>query len=167
MPASDQGKLSGRYSLIPRTLIFLTRAGQVLLIKGAANKRLWANRYNGLGGHVERGEGVLAAARRELSEESGLHAPDLHLCGVITIDAGPETGIGIYVLRGECPTGESRPSLEGALEWIDPARLADLPTVEDLPALLGRALVQSPGEAPFSAHYWYNEAGQLHIVFDA
>ena len=38
MPASDQGNLTERYHLVPRTLIFLTRGRQVLLIKGAPHK---------------------------------------------------------------------------------------------------------------------------------
>ncbi|MDP3183744.1 MAG: NUDIX domain-containing protein, partial [Anaerolineales bacterium] len=66
MPASEQGVSRDRYMLIPRTLIFLRRGDSVLLIKGAPHKRLWANKYNGVGGHLERGEDVLSAARREL-----------------------------------------------------------------------------------------------------
>jgi len=56
MPKSEQGVTFDRYAIIPRTLIFITREGpsglEVLLIKGAPTKRLWANRYNGVGGHV-------------------------------------------------------------------------------------------------------------------
>ena len=68
MPIADQGVSSDRYQLIPRTLIFLTRGESVLLLKGAPNKRIWANRYNGVGGHIERGEDAHTAARRELLE---------------------------------------------------------------------------------------------------
>ena len=74
MPASDQGIRRDRYMLIPRTLIFLRRGESVLLIRGAPNKPLWANKYNGVGGHIERGEDALSAARRELREETGLTA---------------------------------------------------------------------------------------------
>jgi len=72
MPVTDQGLNQDRYMLIPRTLIFLTRGDKILLIKGAANKRLWANLYNGIGGHIEPGEDILSAARRELKEETNL-----------------------------------------------------------------------------------------------
>lgn len=165
MPASDQGTLKGRYSLIPRTLIFLTRDERVLLMRGAAHKRLWAGRYNGLGGHVERGEDPLSAARRELYEEAGLTSPDLRLVGVAAIDAGPDTGVGLYILRGECPQGEPQLSNEGQAEWIHPAELPDLPTVEDLPILLPRVLGQHPNDPPFSARFKYDEAGKMEILF--
>jgi 8-oxo-dGTP diphosphatase len=151
--------------LVPRTLIFLTRAERVLLIKGAQDKRLWAGKYNGIGGHIERGEDVLGAAQRELREETGLSVYDLQLCGVIIIDAGGQTGIGIYVLRGECPEGKPRPSQEGELAWIPRSQLESLPLVEDLPTLLPRVLNMKPGEPPFSARYSYDENDQLRITF--
>src|SRR5690349_9114097 len=112
MPASDQGVNNERYTTIPRTAIFLRRDGSYLLLKGAPGKRLFANLYNGLGGHVERGEDVLSAARRELLEESGL-AADLRLCGTLLIDTGRDPGICLYIFTGEAFTGELRASGEG------------------------------------------------------
>ncbi len=162
MPASEQGSAAGRYTLIPRTLIFLTRGKRVLLLKGAAHKRLWANRYNGVGGHVERGEDILRSAQRELLEETGLSA-GLWLCGVITVDTGPNPGIGIFILRGEADEGEATPSEEGTLEWVDSAAISRLPLVEDLYILLPRVLQLRRGDAPLIGHYDYDAEGKMRV----
>jgi len=165
MPSSEQGITHDRYMLIPRTLVFLTRRDRVLLLKGAPDKRLWAGKYNGVGGHVERGEDLLSAARRELLEETGLRPDSLWLCATITVDAGEEVGIGIYVLRGECAEGELHPSAEGTLEWVPINQVNQLPLVEDLHELLPRVLALRPGDPPLIGHYHYDENDKLATDF--
>jgi len=171
VPASEQGNITGRYTLVPRTLIFLTCGDRILLLKGAPEKRVWANLYNGIGGHVERGEDVLSAALRELKEETGLILSTLDLRGIIIVDTGGEAGISLYIFHGECTEGEAKmtekivSSREGNLEWVKRSDLDRLPLVEDLPILLPRLLAMQPGDPSFSALYWYNDRGGLQIEF--
>ncbi len=164
MPRSDQGVNRDRYLLIPRVLIFLIRGESVLLLKGAPTKRLWAGKYNGLGGHVERGEDPLSAARRELWEEAGLQST-LRLCGVVAVDVEPAVGVGMYVFAGECSDGEPTPSAEGVAEWVPFADLVSLPLLEDVAWMLGRIRAMTSDSPPFSARSFYDESGNLQMVF--
>ena len=163
MPQSDQGISKSRYTVIPRTAVFLRRGDSYLLLKGAPTKRLWANKYNGLGGHVEQGENILASAKRELLEESGLSV-DLWLCGTVMVDAG-ETGICMFLFSGECPEGEARPSKEGTPEWIPYDSIPELETVEDLPVLLAKIHHMQRGDPPFFAWSHYDEGEKLIVEF--
>ena len=164
MPVSDQGVNLDRYMLIPRTAIFVRRGDAYLLLKGAPTKRLWAGKYNGLGGHVESGEDVLSAAKRELLEETGLTA-DLWLCGTVVVDTGQNPGICLYVFSGKRDQGEPKPSEEGAAEWVPFEALVELPVVEDLPILLGRIHAMQRGDVPFAARSFYDEDGKLVVRF--
>ena len=171
MGRQDQGvsASAGRYQTVPRTLCFITRGDDVLLLKGAPDKRIWANRYNGIGGHVERDEDVCASMLREIHEETGWHAEDLEnlrLRGLINVDAGdPQTGIMLFVFTARARRRQARASAEGTLEWISRSRLMDYDLVEDLPVLLPRVLFSSD-ESPFFAHYDYDKGDQLEMHFN-
>ncbi len=151
--------------LIPRTAIFVRRGDEYLLIKGAPTKRLWAGKYNGLGGHVERGENIQISAQRELLEETGLHA-DLWLCGTVIVDAGDASaGICLFIFCGERVQGEIIASEEGAIEWVKKDAVLHLPVVEDLPILLDKIHEMRRGDPPFSARSYYDENDKLKVVF--
>jgi len=165
MPKSDQGISVAKYQVIPRTLIFIRRGDRVLLLKGSPRKRLWANLYNGIGGHIERGEDVYSSACRELAEETGLVCANLWICGTVMVDAGQTTGVAIFILRGEYESGNLIESVEGSLEWVEITRLNSFPLVEDLKVILPRILAMKPGDPPFSAVYTYNDEDRLQIRF--
>ena len=167
MGKSGQGvKVSAdRYQVIPRVLVFVFNGGDVLLIRGAPTKRIWANRYNGVGGHVEAGEDIYAAALRETNEETGLDVHDLQFQGLINIDAGQATGIMLVVFSARSETRETIPSVEGTLEWVPLDRLDAYDLVEDLPVLLARIAPAPDVAPPFFARYWYDKTDTLQIAF--
>jgi 8-oxo-dGTP diphosphatase len=168
MGREDQGlaQSRGRYRVIPRSLCFITHNDAVLLLRGGPHKRLWAGRYNGIGGHVERGEDVYTAAAREIREETGLQVHNLQLRGVVHVDAGdPTTGILVFVFTAVAVNRQVVPSAEGALEWWSVGDLPVADMVEDLPVLLPKVLAMAPTDPPFAAFYGYDAEDRLVISF--
>ena len=165
MQRAEQGMHLERYAVIPRTLTFLTHEGDVLLLRGAPDKTLWAGRLNGVGGHVEPDEDVCASARREVREETGLDVGDLALRGIVHVGGEPPLpGVVLFVFVAEAPSRETQPSPEGHLEWHPVAHLPEEDLVADLPALLPRVLRPS-GEGLVYGHYAPGPSGALEFRF--
>ncbi len=168
MGKQDQGvaQSRGRYHVVPRTLCFITHGDEVLLLKGAPTKRIWPNRYNGVGGHIERDEDVLSAARREMKEETGLDVADVRLRAVINIDTDDlQAGILLFVFTARASTRAVKPSAEGTLEWAPLSKLGEYELVEDLPELLPRVLDLAEDAPPLCGHYAYDDADRLVITW--
>ncbi len=166
MGRQDQGveKSRGRYHVVPRTLCFVLHGTDVLLLKGAPTKRIWPNRYNGVGGHVERDEDVYSAAVREIAEETGLAVAEVRLRAVINIDTDdPQAGILLFVFTAQARDRTVRPSPEGTLEWVPRARVLEYDLVEDLRELLPKVLAMGSEDPPLFGRYFYDEQDRLVI----
>lgn len=166
MGQRDQGLQNGRdrYHAIPRVLVFLRNGGDVLLLKGAPDKKIWANKYNGVGGHIESGEDVMSAARREVFEETGLHIGNLDLKAVVNINAGNAAlGIMMFVFVGWSGQRETSASHEGELHWVPANQLPTNELVEDLAWLLPRVLSHWNDGRPRFLYYSYDDNDRLVI----
>lgn len=166
MPVDEQGFQKDRFSVIPRSLIFIFNPeGQVLLLRGAADKTIWAGRYNGVGGHVEAGEDVLESAERELVEETGITDANLRLVGQVMIRVDEGHGIALFLFRGRYTGMALRASDEGMLEWVGLDELDDLPVVEDLRALLPKVAAHALGDPLIYGKYEYDDGGKWVMLF--
>ena len=141
-----------RFVAYPRTLCFVLDGDDVLLIKGAPGKRLYANQYNGVGGHVERGEDVLAGLRREVREETGLEIERPTLRALIVADDGSGPGVIIFVYTATCASRSVQPSAEGDLIWAPRTHVLDYDLVPDLRELLP-LLFAGPAGGIIYGHY--------------
>jgi 8-oxo-dGTP diphosphatase len=108
--------------------------GRVLLVhRNARPGDQHLGKYNGLGGKLERDEDVLSGMRREIREEAGIECVSLRLRGTISWPGFGKHGedwLG-FVFLIDAFTGtpfDSNP--EGALEWIERARMRELPMWE-------------------------------------
>ncbi len=166
MGVKDQGleSAAGRYLMVPRTLCFVLNGDDVLLMRRAAHKKVMPGFYNGVGGHVEPGEDILASMRREVREETGLDIHSPRLRAIVHIDGGnPKLGIVMFVFTAESKSRRVRDSEEGTLEWVPRARVTEVKLAEDLFTLLPAVLGMAPDDPPLFALYTYDERDRLHI----
>lgn len=169
MGATDQGAdaTQGRWLTIPRTLCFVLNGDDVLLMKRGSHKRVFPNRYNGVGGHIERDEDPLTSARREVLEETGLTVEHLRLRAVYNIDAGGEnlTGILLFVFTCHTVQREVITSDEGTLHWVPRSEILSLDLVEDVPYILPRILTMDDATPPLFIHASYASNDTLQLRF--
>jgi len=90
-------------------------------------------KYNGLGGKLEADEDIVAGMCREIREEAGIDCTSLHLRGTISwpgFGRHGEDWFGFVFLIDAFDGDAWSRNAEGTLEWIELARLAELPMWE-------------------------------------
>jgi 8-oxo-dGTP diphosphatase len=156
-----QGIHWNHYKVIPRVLILLFNEGntEVLLIKRSLKKKIWPGFFNGLGGHVEKGEDILTAAHRELSEESGLERIKLTMVGTVTMDVEKNVGVLIFLFKGTCRARKFNKNQEGYLKWIKIKEMKKVHSIPDLPFFIDLCLKWKPGDTVYHLKSSYEDGG--------
>lgn len=148
------------YSPILATLgyVFSPDRLRVLMIhRNARPKDPHFGKYNGLGGKLESGEDIVAGMKREIREESGLECNELHLAGTISwpgFGRGGEDWFGFLFRITKFSGTLLESNEEGRLEWVEIARVPDLPLWEGdrhfLPLVFDPQTPQFHGVMPYS-----------------
>jgi len=114
------------------TLCYVRHGAQTLMLyRNRKPNDIHEGKWNGLGGKLEPGEDPLTCVVREVQEESGLLIADPTFKGFITFplfDGSRDWHV--FLFTAARFTGELIDSNEGELQWIDTARLLELPLWE-------------------------------------
>jgi ADP-ribose pyrophosphatase YjhB (NUDIX family) len=113
------------------------RSETVLL---AQRGKSWGRGFWALpGGRIEAGESAVDAARRELTEETGVAADLQHFVGDFTVE-GPELIYTISCWTGPYRSGEAVATSDAmAVKWVGPGELAALTLAPKVREAIGRA----------------------------
>lgn len=113
-------------------------------------------KYNGLGGKLEPDEDVVAGLRREVREEAGVECESLSLAGTISWPGFGRRGEDWFGFVFRVTSFRGVPlvsNAEGALEWVEVARVPTLPLWEGdrffLPLVFDRSGPQFHGVMPY------------------
>jgi 8-oxo-dGTP diphosphatase len=117
---------------IVATLCYVKSNGRTLMMH--RNKKpgdVHLGKWNGLGGKLDAGESPDDCVVREIREESGLILHDPRLRGVLTFpNFKPGEDWLVFVYTASRFDGELGACAEGDLEWVEDAKVMDLPLWE-------------------------------------
>ena len=127
------------------TLCYVQRGGETLMLHRNKNVgKIHDDKWNGLGGKMERGETPEDCVVREVREESGLQIRDPRLKGILTFpdfDGVDDWLVFVYVAK-EFSGRLKLKGPEGRLAWVPNSRITKLNLWEGdrffLPHLAGR-----------------------------
>lgn len=137
--------MTDRHTVVPRTLCFVFFGDEVLLLKASNNKE-WEGVYNPVGGHIEKGEGVIECANREIQEETGLTVKNTKLKGIVHVTNFYGKNVMMFVTSSNAPSKSVVSSDEGQLEWVNLNKLESLKMFEDVKPILKHVLEMPEGQ---------------------
>jgi 8-oxo-dGTP diphosphatase len=149
-----------RFQIIPRTLILIFNQDCILLIRQKEKGKIGYKLWNGVGGHIEKGEDPLSSARREIKEETGLEINDLSLRFISIIKENRTRDVCLFIFESHINRWEVKESAEGELKWIKISEINKYSVMKDLPQLL--KLVKQKSSVQF-LRYLKDEQGELHL----
>ena len=107
---------------IPSTLIYIVKDGKTLMMHRVKKKGdIHQDKYNGLGGKIEKGESPLECAKREVKEESNLDITNIKPIGQMMFPNFDGLGNDwlVFLYRVDEFKGELTSNCnEGNLRWI-------------------------------------------------
>lgn len=119
---SDKGKNARPRPIVGTLAYVLSKDRSKVLMVHRTYRETDENlgKYNGVGGHLERGEDVAACMKREIKEETGLDVVSMELRGTILwADFGPkkEDWLGFVFIVDDWQGEPFADNEEGALSW--------------------------------------------------
>ena len=146
------------------TLCYIRKNGKTLMLHRVKKENdMHEGKWNGLGGKIEDGETPEECAIREIKEESGLHAKNLLMKGVLTFpqfSKGETWYVFLYLITEF--EGELIESNEGNLEWINDDKLCNL-NIWDGDKIFMKWLDQ---EGFFSGKFMYKDGELVDHAFE-
>jgi 8-oxo-dGTP diphosphatase len=123
------------------------RDGKILLVKRAPHRKWSANRWDLVGGHVDKGEKRSIALVRECEEEVGLTPVDFNRVRILYESSDPDNKTPFHVYEVVAWTGGEAQLLgdeHSELGWFTCAQVQDMDIALDayLPVIVG--LLQRP-----------------------
>lgn len=113
------------------TLCYIENDGKYLMMhrvkkENDVNKDKWV----GVGGHFEADESPEECLLREVKEETGLTLASWSLRGIITFICDRQQTEYMFLYTADAYSGELTQCEEGDLEWVDKAKVCELPIWE-------------------------------------
>ncbi len=113
------------------TLCYIEKENQYLMMhRVKKEKDINKDKWVGIGGHFEEDESPEECLLREVSEETGLMLLNYRLRGIITFISDRWQTEYMFLYTADRFEGEVGSCDEGNLEWVDKARVYELPIWE-------------------------------------
>lgn len=125
-------------------LVLVNSSGDYLLLQNNYEGSIIFGYLNPPAGHMEIGESVFEAARREAFEEMGIRGlSDMELKGIVNVHGFKEKEVLMFIVKAVVsPSEKIEDKDEGTPVWVKKGKLADYKVLEDVEKILD--LVEKP-----------------------